>query len=132
MQKTPGTQPQKFVEERELRALLELLLLAGVYWSRGGSIRGLWDEKTGRLMFRATMLRGRFEKLLLAFRFDDKLTWHERERRSKPTAIDPVWEQWEQWELQHLFNPDIDITIDEQVCDFISMLYVAWHLSWFV
>lgn len=40
------------VDAQEIRAYMGLLILAGVYRSKGESTRSLWDDQTGRPVFR--------------------------------------------------------------------------------
>ena len=43
------------MDETDLRAYVGLLILAGVYRSRGEAVTSLWDTESGRAIFRATM-----------------------------------------------------------------------------
>ena len=43
------------MDETDLRAYVGLLILAGVYRSRGEVTASLWDTESGRAIFRATM-----------------------------------------------------------------------------
>jgi len=45
----------KEIDIMHLHAYFGILILAGVYRSRGESTESLWDAKTGRAIFRATM-----------------------------------------------------------------------------
>jgi hypothetical protein len=45
----------KRLDEIDLRAYIGLLILAGVYRSRGEATCNLWDAESGRAIFRATM-----------------------------------------------------------------------------
>ncbi|CAM4556982.1 unnamed protein product [Leuciscus chuanchicus] len=51
------------VDSTDLRAYMGLLILAGVYRSRGESTRCLWDDRSGRAIFRATMSLSRFHEI---------------------------------------------------------------------
>lgn len=62
------------VDATDVEAYLWVLILAGVYGSRNESTRSLWDDHTGRPIFRATMPHRNFQKFSLNVRFDDRLT----------------------------------------------------------
>ncbi|XP_040918201.1 piggyBac transposable element-derived protein 4-like [Toxotes jaculatrix] len=101
----------------ELRAFFGLLILAGVYRSRDESTHSLWSEGTGRAIFPATMPRKNFEKIVSTIRFNDKLT---RSRRLKDSKMAAIWVVWEKWapRLQLMYNPGVDICVDEQLVPF--------------
>lgn len=95
----------------EIRAYFGLLLLAGVYRSRNESTRSLWDEWTGRSVFRSTMPLKRFQLINAMIQFDDRLS-----RcciKDKMAAFREVWEKWTA-RLPLLFNLSNDICVDEQ------------------
>lgn len=70
----------------DLCAYMGLLILAGVYRSRGESTR-LWDDRNGRTIFRDTMSLSRFHHISRALRFDDKLQRPARHREDKLAPI---------------------------------------------
>ncbi|XP_049450308.1 piggyBac transposable element-derived protein 4-like [Epinephelus fuscoguttatus] len=107
----------KEITETELRGFFGLLLLAGLYRSRGESTRSLWGEEMGRPVFRGTMSYKRFEELAMKLRFDDKLSRRNRLSDNKLAAILPVWEPWVQ-RLPLVFNPGVDVCVDEQLVAF--------------
>ncbi|XP_049456868.1 piggyBac transposable element-derived protein 4-like [Epinephelus fuscoguttatus] len=107
----------KDITETELRGFLGLLLLAGVYRSRGESTLSLWEEPIGRPVFRGTMSRKKFELIAMKLRFDDKLARRKRLSDNKLAAILPIWEPWVQ-RLSHMFNPGADVCVDEQLVGF--------------
>lgn len=98
----------------EMRAFPGLLLLAGVYRSRNKATRSLWDEQTGRFVFRSTMSLKRFQLINATIRFDDRLTWPWRCADDKLAAFREVWEMW-LLRLSQLFNLSDDIRVDEQL-----------------
>ncbi len=105
------------VDSTDLRAYMGLLILAGVYRSRGESTRCLWDDRSGRAIFRATMSLSRFHEISRALRFDDKLQRPARHREDKLAPIRSLWEMWTH-RLPLLFNPGKDVTVDEQLVPF--------------
>ncbi len=107
----------KDVDATELQAFIGLLLLAGVYRSRKESTDSLWDDQTGRTIFRATMSGKRFVELNAALRFDDKRTRPARCRNDKLAAIRTIWDKWNP-RLARLFNPNRDICVGEQLVQF--------------
>ncbi|XP_031594040.1 piggyBac transposable element-derived protein 4-like [Oreochromis aureus] len=98
----------------ELRAYVGLIVLAGVYRSKHESTESLWSEKSGRSIFRATMSHKRFRYISRAMRFDNKLS---RRHDDKFAAFRQVWDLWTS-RLIMLFNPDQDLTVDEQLVPF--------------
>ncbi len=94
-----------------------LLILAGVYRSRGESTLSLWDAQTGQAIFRQTMARTRFENLAAKLRFDDQLTRPHRKHQGKLAPIAALWEKWEN-RLACLFCPGQDICNDKQLVAF--------------
>ena len=105
------------VESTELRAYIGLLILAGVFRSKGETTLSLWDERRGRAIFRATMSCHRFHEINNALRFDDKLQRPARIREDKLAHIRTLWEMWRQ-RLPLLFNPGREVTVDEQLVPF--------------
>ncbi|XP_028432779.1 piggyBac transposable element-derived protein 4-like [Perca flavescens] len=105
------------MDSTNLRAYMGLLILAGVYRSRGESTRCLWDNRSGRAIFRATMSLSRFHEISRALRFDDKLQRPACHREDKLAPIRSLWEMW-MHRLPLLFNPGKDDTVDEQLVPF--------------
>lgn len=105
------------VDAQEIQAYMGLLILAGVYRSKGESTRSLWDDQSGRPVFRATMSHKRFQMLCANLRFDDRLTRPYRYREDKLSAFRNMWDKWTE-RLPLLFNPGDDICVDEQLVPF--------------
>lgn len=95
------------VDTDELRAYVGLLILAGVYRSKNESMLSLWSEKSGRMVFRATMSQKRFHQISRALRFDDKLS-RPRRRGNKFAPFRKIWDMWTH-RLKMMFCPDQDI-----------------------
>ncbi|XP_051566192.1 uncharacterized protein LOC127447964 isoform X1 [Myxocyprinus asiaticus] len=107
----------KRMDEIDLRAYIGLLILAGVYRSRGEATCSLWDAESGRAIFRATMPLKVFHTFSRMLRFDNCESRHERRVRDKLAAIREVWEKWVEC-LPYLFNPGPEVTVDEQLVPF--------------
>ncbi|XP_059196338.1 piggyBac transposable element-derived protein 4-like [Centropristis striata] len=105
------------VDATDIQAYIGLLILAGVYRSKGESTRSLWDDHTGRAIFRASMSHSKFRLINANIRFDDKLTRPSRHREDKLAPIRCVWEMWTH-RLPMLFNPQEDVCVDEQLVPF--------------
>ncbi|XP_005947474.1 piggyBac transposable element-derived protein 4 [Haplochromis burtoni] len=105
------------VDDVEMRAYIGLLILAGVYRSRHEASRGLWADKTGRAIFRATMPHYRYAQISANIRFDDKLARPRCFRNDKLAAFRVLWEKWVA-RLPLLFNPGVDVCVDEQMVGF--------------
>lgn len=101
----------------ELRAFFGLLLLTGVYRSRDECTKSLWSEDIGQAIFPATMACKRFEEIATMIRFDDKLSRSTQLMESQMAAIWPVWKKWAP-QLQMMYNPGVDICVDEQLVPF--------------
>ncbi|KAE8277988.1 hypothetical protein D5F01_LYC23985 [Larimichthys crocea] len=72
-----------------------LLILAGVYRSRGEATASLWDGgESGRAIFRATMSLKVFHVYSKLVRFDDRETRAERRTTDKLAAVRKVWDAW--------------------------------------
>lgn len=82
------------VDCSELRAYFGLLLFAGVFRSYGEETSELWDDGTGRAIFRATMSRDRFQKITRCLRFDNRADRNERRARDKLAPIRTVYDKW--------------------------------------
>ncbi|XP_064867035.1 piggyBac transposable element-derived protein 4-like [Oncorhynchus nerka] len=96
------------MDTMDLRAYVELLILAGVYRSRGEAAASLWDAESGRTVFRATMPLKVFHRYSRLVRFDDRQSRPARLATDKLAAIREVWD------LLALYNPGSDVTVDEQ------------------
>ncbi|KAL3997113.1 hypothetical protein ACER0C_009769 [Sarotherodon galilaeus] len=99
------------------KSYIGILILAGVYRSRDETTRGLWADKTGRAIFRATMPLYRYAQISANIRFDDKLTRPGRFSSDKLAAFRVLWEKWVA-RLPLLFNPGVDVRVDEQLVAF--------------
>ncbi|XP_071369448.1 piggyBac transposable element-derived protein 4-like [Centroberyx affinis] len=107
----------KDIDATDLQAYIGLLILAGVYRSRNESTRSLWDDHTGRAIFRATMSHRSFSLINASLRFDDKLTRAASQKHDKLAAFRTVWDKWVP-RLPLLFNPGRDVCVDEQLVPF--------------
>ncbi|XP_042164360.1 piggyBac transposable element-derived protein 4-like [Oncorhynchus tshawytscha] len=105
------------MDATDLRAYLGLLILAGVYRSRGEAAASLWDAESGRTVFRATMSLKVFHRYSRLLRFDDRQSRPARLATDKLAAIRKVWDLWEA-RLPALYNPGPDVTVDEQLVPF--------------
>lgn len=61
------------IDATDVEASIGVLILAGVYKSRNESTRSLWDDHTGRPIFRATTPHRNFQNWSSNVRFDP--TW---------------------------------------------------------
>lgn len=103
--------------EAELRAYAGLLILAGVYRSRGEAAASLWDAESGRSIFRATMPLKAFYAYSTLLRFDDRETRAQRRSSDKLAAVRELWDRWAD-RLPYMYNPGPDVTVDEQLVPF--------------
>ncbi|CAH1988980.1 unnamed protein product [Acanthoscelides obtectus] len=107
----------KDLDKMTFQAYIGLLILVGVYKSYGEATKSLWNEETGRSIFRATMSLELFTKISRVIRFDNKTTRPERRRSDKLVAIRDVWEKWVE-NIPKLFNLHENVTVDEQLVSF--------------
>ncbi|XP_071256255.1 piggyBac transposable element-derived protein 4-like [Salvelinus alpinus] len=105
------------MDSTDLRAYVGLLILAGVYRSRGEAAASLWDAESGRTVFRATMPLKVFHKYSRLLRFDDRQSRPARLATDRLAAVREVWDLWEE-RLQALYNPGPEVTVDEQLVPF--------------
>ncbi|XP_026150656.1 M-phase phosphoprotein 8 isoform X3 [Mastacembelus armatus] len=104
----------KDLDATTMRAYFGLLLLAGVYRSRTEPTRNLWDDQAGRHIFRATMSVKTFVLISRMLHFDDRLSRPQRQGADKLAAVREIWDLWTA-QLPLMFNPAVDICVDEQV-----------------
>ncbi|CAJ1059672.1 activating transcription factor 7-interacting protein 1 isoform X3, partial [Xyrichtys novacula] len=114
-------QEWKTMDVTDLHAYIGLLILAGVYRSRGEAASSLWNDETGRPIFRATMSLGKFHTISAVLRFDDRETRPALRIADKLAAIRDVWDKWVQ-QLPLMYNPGPDVTVDERL---VAVLFVS-------
>ncbi|XP_047241326.1 piggyBac transposable element-derived protein 4-like [Girardinichthys multiradiatus] len=107
----------KKMGEIDLQANLGLIILAGVYRSRGEAAASLWDAENGWPIFRATIPLKVFHTYSRLLRFDDRESRPARRVTDKLAAIREVWDKWVE-RLPYLYNPGPDVTVDEQLVPF--------------
>ncbi|XP_067088064.1 piggyBac transposable element-derived protein 4-like [Osmerus mordax] len=107
----------KEMDQTHLHAYFGVLILAGVFKSKGESTESLWDAETGREIFRATMSLENFHIISRVIRFDNRDDRPARRQRDKLAAIRTVWDKWVQ-RLPLFYNPGPNVTIDEQLMPF--------------
>lgn len=108
----------KPVDIDTMRAYYGVLLLAGVYRSKGENITELWDDHNGRPIFRATMSISRFRAINRCIRFDDKeQRTHVSGERDKLGPIRNIFDKWVQ-RTKSLYVPGKNVTVDEQLMPF--------------
>lgn len=104
----------EMLELQTLRAYIGVLLLAGVYRSHGESTEELWNDDTGRSIFRAMMSLEMFKKIHRCVRFDDKSDRIERRVRDKLAPIRFVFDIWA-YNLRKWYILSSNVTVDEQL-----------------
>ncbi|XP_044023761.1 piggyBac transposable element-derived protein 3-like [Siniperca chuatsi] len=107
----------KDIDATDLQAYIGLLILAGVHKSRNESTCSLWNDYTGRAIFRATMSHGTFSLINSTVRFEDKRTRSASRKQDRLAAFRTIWEKWSH-RLPLLFNTGKDVCVDEQLVPF--------------
>ncbi|XP_031582777.2 piggyBac transposable element-derived protein 4-like [Oreochromis aureus] len=112
----------KTMDRAEFRAYLGLLILAGVYRSRGEACESLWDSESGRSVFRAVMPLKTFRAYSSALRFDDRETREPRrvDDRGRYDKLAPIRAVWDEWcaRLPVMYRPGPEVTVDERLVPF--------------
>lgn len=99
----------------EVKAVMGLLYLAGLYKSNRQNLSDLWaTDGTGIDIFRKTMSYQRFYILLQCLRFDNPENRTERKKIDKLAAIRAVFEELVQ-NFQTYYTPSEYLTIDEKL-----------------
>lgn len=78
----------------DLHAYIGLLILAGVYRSRGEAAPNLWNAETGKPIFHATMSLEMFRTKSALLTFDNRetrLVWH------VPVKLAAIRDGWNKW-----------------------------------
>uniref|UniRef100_A0A3B3QYT7 PiggyBac transposable element-derived protein 4-like n=1 Tax=Paramormyrops kingsleyae TaxID=1676925 RepID=A0A3B3QYT7_9TELE len=101
----------------EFDAFMGLLIMAGGVESARESAISLWNQKTGRTIFRATMTKKRFCVLSNVMRFANPESKVLKKSTDKLAAFRDVWDTWSS-NLSIMYNPGHDITIDEHQVPF--------------
>lgn len=107
----------KEMDQTHLDAYFGVLILAGVFKSKGESTESLWDAESGREILRATMSLKNFHHVSRIIRFDDRDDRPARRQRDKLAAIRTVWDKWVH-RLPLFYNPGPNVTVDEQLMPF--------------
>ena len=107
----------KEVNTPELKKVLGVLLLIGVYKSKNEPIKSLWSSNHGRPVFNKAISRNRFEEILRFLRFDDA---DARRKHRSPDKLEPIRDIFSSWNetLGDAFTPGYNLTIDEQLVTF--------------
>lgn len=101
--------------EIEIKALLGLLYLAGVFKSSHRLLSELWNtDGTGIDIFRTTMNLRRFQFLLRCLRFDNKNNRAERKKIDKLAPIRAIVDMFSD-NCQAAYTPSQYLTIDEKL-----------------
>lgn len=104
-----------------LHVYFGIIILAGVYRSRGETTESLWDAETGRAIFGAIMSVEFPHIFRGVIRFDDQESRPVRRQRDKLAAICTVWDKWVD-RLPLLYNPGANVTVDERLVGFRGRL----------
>ena len=117
-QNVTSIEKSKEITMIELKAFIGLLLLAGLLGKSRTDLKCLWRRSPlESSIFKATISRSRFQKIIACLRFDDKKTREERKKTDKFTAIREVWSYFQD-NMQKCYRPGSNITIDEQLLGF--------------
>ena len=98
----------------EFTAFFGLYILRGVLKGRDESLFNFRDKEYGRLIFRETMGRNKFQSILRYIRFDDKNSRSLRRQTDKFAAIRELWDLV-MYNCQKSYFPGANVTINEQL-----------------
>ncbi|XP_014853421.1 PREDICTED: piggyBac transposable element-derived protein 3-like [Poecilia mexicana] len=118
----------KPLDPSDLHAYIGILVLAGVYRSKGEATASLWNEEYGRPIFRATMSLETFHRISRVIRFDNRDTRAGRCEKDKLAAIRDVWDKWVKI-LPLLYNPGPHVTVGESLIPFRGCCPFRQHVS---
>jgi hypothetical protein len=104
--------------ESEIKAVLGLLLAAGLYGSGHTNLNDIWKNNGfGIPIFKLVMSQKRFEFLICCLRFDDKNTRDDRLKTSRIAAIKEVWDELVS-NCKRMYSLSESVTIDEMLRSF--------------
>lgn len=108
----------KRVDETEMKAVIGVLYLLGVYRSQHESLRSLWSSgHSGRPIFKAAFSINRFEQIVSFMRFDDRDTRQVRKINDKFAPFRSLWNAFNE-NCRKNYNVGPYVTIDEQLIPF--------------
>nr|XP_023697285.1 piggyBac transposable element-derived protein 4-like [Paramormyrops kingsleyae] len=105
------------MDSTEFNAYLGLLILIGLYKSKGEAVANLWNFDTGRHIISGTMDLERFRAISVSIRFAKHETEVAASAEDKLAPIRDVWELWVD-KLNLLYNPDQDVAVIERLIPF--------------
>jgi len=98
----------------ELDAFIALIYARGALGSSGLELDELWSEVWGPPIFRETMARNRFRKIMKYLRFDEKSSRRERLENDKFAHVSFVWDTFTE-NCKTAYKPSEFVTVDEQL-----------------
>nr|XP_023660032.1 piggyBac transposable element-derived protein 4-like [Paramormyrops kingsleyae] len=107
----------KKTNREEMRCFIGVLILSGMFRSRGEAAECLWDSYMGRPIIAAAMSLDRFRTLTAMLRFDDRETRPSRRAADKLALVRDIWEAWLE-RLPVMYTPGENITVDERLIPF--------------
>lgn len=106
------------VDEIEMKAVIGVLYLLGVYRSQHESLRCLWSNgHSARPIFKAAFSVNRFEQILAFLRFDDRDTRQQRASNDKFVPFRSLWNAFVE-NCRRNYHVSAYVTIDEQLIPF--------------
>lgn len=105
----------KITTLEELRALLGLVAITGVFKIQPRRLRELWDERDGNALFPATMSFGRFSKLRAALRFSK--VPRDRHVAGSQLLVQEVLQLFNK-KLRQLYEPGPHLVIGHMLSEF--------------
>ncbi|KAJ8935049.1 hypothetical protein NQ318_006979 [Aromia moschata] len=100
----------------EIKAVLGLLYLAGLFRSNRQNLKDLWaSDGTGIEIFRSTMALKRFQFLLACLRFDDQSSRADRRSLDKLAPIRAIFDRFVDHCKESYAPSQYPVTIDEKL-----------------
>ena len=103
-----------FLPKDEFTTFFGLYILCGMLKARDEPLFNFRDEEYGRLIFRETMSRNKFQSILSYIRFDNKNSQSLQRQTDKFAAIRELWDSVMD-NCQKSYFPSANVTINEQL-----------------
>ena len=98
----------------ELESFIGLQIARGVLVGKNTPVKQIWSKEWEQLIFRNTMSRDRYQKIMKHLRFDNFFSRRQRRETDKFCLISEVWNCFIE-NCKKCYVPNCDLTIHEQL-----------------